>query len=267
MNYYERYCGDYARDTSHLSLAEHGAYTLMLDVYYSTEKALPADLGLLHRMCRAITKIEQASVNRVADEFFPVGQDGLRHNRRADRDIAKALPRIAKARDNGGKGGRPKKNPAGSEKPPEEKPNGFPETWGKETQQLTQPGEASPSPIPQTPSLEGVAIPSDTVRPPLPKTLTHETWNRWKKHLIQKGKPMTAEQEGLQLVKLGQHADPEAVVLDTIEKGRANLPPIGGHPSDQQQETPAQRRAKVAAEMFGNRSDDGVIDGTAERVA
>ncbi|AYQ89318.1 DUF1376 domain-containing protein [Burkholderia gladioli] len=26
MNYYERYCGDYQRDTAHLSLTEHGAF-------------------------------------------------------------------------------------------------------------------------------------------------------------------------------------------------------------------------------------------------
>lgn len=27
MNYYERHLGDYARDTGHLSIMEHGVYT------------------------------------------------------------------------------------------------------------------------------------------------------------------------------------------------------------------------------------------------
>lgn len=110
MNYYERYCGDYGRDTGHLSLAQHGAYTLMLDHYYATEKPLPASHALLYRICRSQTKAEQEAVRSVADEFFPVGDDGLRHNRRADEEIAEAKPRIAASRVNGKHGGRPKKN-------------------------------------------------------------------------------------------------------------------------------------------------------------
>ncbi len=30
MNYYERHLGDYAKDTAHLTMIEHGAYTLLL---------------------------------------------------------------------------------------------------------------------------------------------------------------------------------------------------------------------------------------------
>ena len=36
MNWYKRYIGDYQRDTGHLSMVEHGSYTLMLDTYYAT---------------------------------------------------------------------------------------------------------------------------------------------------------------------------------------------------------------------------------------
>ena len=52
MNYYERYCGDSQRDTAHLSLAEHGAYTMLLDVYLSVEKPLPKELSSLRRVER-----------------------------------------------------------------------------------------------------------------------------------------------------------------------------------------------------------------------
>src|SRR5690348_11040498 len=111
MNYYERYCGDYQRDTAHLSLAEHGAYTMLLDTYFSVEKPLPSDLASLYRVCRAMTRLEQQAVKAVADQFFPVSElDGLRHNARADREIAKARPKIEAARINGRKGGRPPKN-------------------------------------------------------------------------------------------------------------------------------------------------------------
>jgi uncharacterized phage protein (TIGR02220 family) len=124
LNYYERYCGDYARDTRDLSLLEHGVYTLLLDTYYSTEHPLPSELDRLYRICSAITPDEQRAVERVAERFFPMNGDGLRHNKRADVDIPAAQARIAKSRDNGKRGGRPKgsknknpkprKNPAGS---------------------------------------------------------------------------------------------------------------------------------------------------------
>ena len=108
LNYYERYCGDYQRDTAHLSLAEHGAYTMLLDTYFSVEKPLPTDLPSLHRVCRAMTRLEQQAVKSVAEQFFPISEiDGLRHNQRADREIAKARPKIEAARINGRKGGRP----------------------------------------------------------------------------------------------------------------------------------------------------------------
>lgn len=110
LNYYERYCGDYQRDTAHLSLAEHGAYTMLLDTYFSVEKPLPSDLPSLYRVCRAMTRLEQQAVKSVAEQFFPVSEvDGLRHNQRADREIAKARPKIEAARINGRKGGRPPK--------------------------------------------------------------------------------------------------------------------------------------------------------------
>lgn len=124
MNYYERYCGDYARDTCHLSLQEHGAYTVMLDTYYATETPLPADYKALYRICRAMTGQEREATRRVADEFFPVSQDGLRHNNRADEVIAKARKRIEAAKVNGGRGGRPQKEPTGLFS---ENPVGFPE--------------------------------------------------------------------------------------------------------------------------------------------
>jgi uncharacterized phage protein (TIGR02220 family) len=128
VNYYERYCGDYARDTGHLSLQEHGAYTVMLDTYYATETALPADYKALYRICRAMSGREQDAVRSVADQFFPVAEDGLRHNGRADKTIEKALKRINAAKGNGSLGGRPPKEPTGflEENPPglEQEPSG-----------------------------------------------------------------------------------------------------------------------------------------------
>jgi hypothetical protein len=63
MNYYERHIGDYARDTAHLSMLEHGAYSLLLDRYYMTERAIPTDEA--HRLARARTALERAAVSAV----------------------------------------------------------------------------------------------------------------------------------------------------------------------------------------------------------
>lgn len=113
MNFWNRWIGDYLRDTRGCSLAEHGAYALLLDEYYASEKPLPDDIDRLCRLCGAITEDERLAVERVVDAFFPLAEDGLRHNARADREVARAKPRIAIARENGRRGGRPRNNPLG----------------------------------------------------------------------------------------------------------------------------------------------------------
>ncbi len=87
MNWYPRFPGDYMRDTAHLSLVEHGVYNVLLDHYYSTGQPLPQPLSDLVRLCRAFEESERAAVQSIADKYFPVGDDGLRHNKRADRQL------------------------------------------------------------------------------------------------------------------------------------------------------------------------------------
>lgn len=111
MNFYKRYMSDYAKKTARLTLAQHGAYTLLLDEIYMTERPLPADVNELYRICRAMTKDEQSAVRFVADSYFPVGEDGFRHNQRASKELHLAAPSMEAARLNGSKGGRPKKEP------------------------------------------------------------------------------------------------------------------------------------------------------------
>ena len=145
MNYYERHLGDYARDTGHLSILEHGAYTLLLDRYYGTEQGIPADQA--HRIARARTKDEKAAVDVVLAEFFQL-VDGVWINRRAEEEIAKAHVKINAAKENGKKGGRPKGK---------QKPSGL--FVGSENE--TQPkAHHTPDTIHQTPEL--VAYESDT---------------------------------------------------------------------------------------------------------
>lgn len=75
MHYYTRHLGDYAKDTGHLSLIEHGAYTVLLDWSYASERALPVSEDEVFRICRAFKKPEQEAVRRVLTEFFPERQN------------------------------------------------------------------------------------------------------------------------------------------------------------------------------------------------
>lgn len=89
MNFYKRYMADYAKKTARLTLAQHGAYTLLLDEVYASEAPLPSGMDALYRVCRAMTKAEQEAVKSVAALFFPINEDGLRQNHRALVEIAK----------------------------------------------------------------------------------------------------------------------------------------------------------------------------------
>ena len=51
MEWYERRPTDYKEDTWHLTLAEHGAYNLLLDHYYSSENPLPNTDRALASIC------------------------------------------------------------------------------------------------------------------------------------------------------------------------------------------------------------------------
>ena len=108
MNYYQRHLGDYAKDTGHLTMLEHGAYSLLLDRYYSTEDGIPQDQA--HRICRARTPPEKQAVDVVLAEFFSI-IGGKWINRRAEEEIARMREQAKNSRDNGRLGGRPKREP------------------------------------------------------------------------------------------------------------------------------------------------------------
>jgi uncharacterized protein YdaU (DUF1376 family) len=113
LNYYRRYVGDFQRDTGHLSLTHVGAYDRLLDHYYATEGALPDEIDVLCRICRAVSDQERAAVREIVDHFFPVWKDKKRHNNRADHELAVSR----QARENGKEGGRPRKtgDPTGAQ--------------------------------------------------------------------------------------------------------------------------------------------------------
>jgi uncharacterized protein YdaU (DUF1376 family) len=83
------YWGDYIADTGHLTLAQHGAYILLMAHYYRTRRPLPANASVLHRVCRCTTDADKSSVDEVLAEFFTL-EDGLYRHNRIDRELAKS---------------------------------------------------------------------------------------------------------------------------------------------------------------------------------
>lgn len=98
MHSYTRHLGDYAKDTRQLSLTEHGAYNVLMDWCYSTERALPTDEKMLFRLCAAFTKDEQQAVLSVIDQFFQEQPDGW-VQKRIELELIKAHEKRGKAKD------------------------------------------------------------------------------------------------------------------------------------------------------------------------
>lgn len=107
MNFFKLYIGDYQRDTGTLTLAEHGAYMLMLQHYYATEKGLPTGREL-HRLLRAETRVERDAIDSVACKFWRMDDTGLVNDRALD-ELKKRDHQVAVNREVGKRGGRPKK--------------------------------------------------------------------------------------------------------------------------------------------------------------
>lgn len=96
MNYYAFHVGDYSSATRHLSMLEHGAYRLLLDVYYTRECPFPPALRDVCRLVAARGRQEEQAVRSVLEEFFTLTDDGWRHER-CDAEIARANEKKAKA--------------------------------------------------------------------------------------------------------------------------------------------------------------------------
>lgn len=108
MNYYNFHIGDYRRDTTHLSMLEHGAYRQLLDMYYLNETPIPTETQVVIRRLSARTQDEVNAVEIVLKEFFIETPDGYVH-KRCDADIAQYQAKADVNKVNGKLGGRPKK--------------------------------------------------------------------------------------------------------------------------------------------------------------
>ena len=127
MHYYQHNIGDYARDTGHLSVIEHGIYRLLLDWCYLNEKPITTEQAM--RIARGY----QVETQSVLSEFFKLESDGWTH-KRVIKEIDDYRVKAEKNRQNGAKGGRPKpnNNPVGSQSDAKHNPNQEPITNNQE---------------------------------------------------------------------------------------------------------------------------------------
>lgn len=83
--------GKYLGDTMHLTTVQHGAYFLLLMDYWK-RGALQNNEPQIAAICRMdATSIAWADAWAVLKSYFVAGADGLLHNHKADKEIAKAL--------------------------------------------------------------------------------------------------------------------------------------------------------------------------------
>lgn len=106
MHYYQRHIGDYTKDTSHLTLLEHGVYCRLIDIYCANEK--PISNKQKYRCIGARTKDEKEAVDNVLNDFFKLDEDNWTQ-KKCEEVIQDYRKKGNTSRVNGSKGGRPPK--------------------------------------------------------------------------------------------------------------------------------------------------------------
>jgi len=97
MHYYRFNIGDYKKDTGHLSIVEHGVYRQLIDLYYTNESPITADIRKLSRLISARANDEVQALNDVLDDFFTLDGDVYRHTR-CDNELKSLYAKSEKAR-------------------------------------------------------------------------------------------------------------------------------------------------------------------------
>lgn len=90
MKFWKRWIADIQAKTSALTLLERGAYSELLDHYYTEGGPISGDHALLYRICRAFEKHEREAIDKILSEYFKKTAAGKYLNRRAQEEIERA---------------------------------------------------------------------------------------------------------------------------------------------------------------------------------
>jgi uncharacterized protein YdaU (DUF1376 family) len=107
MHYYSFNIADWHLGTSHLSLEEEAVYFKLINHYYDTEQPIPKETQQVIRRLRLGN--HEVIVGLILNEFF-VLKDNSWHHVRCDKEIEDYHNKAETSRENGKKGGRPRKN-------------------------------------------------------------------------------------------------------------------------------------------------------------
>lgn len=108
LPYFPMFPTDFEAKTSHLSLAEDGAYNRLLRLAWMTPGcSLPADRAWVYRRLRAHSEADQAVVEAVIEEFFEV-ENGRLSNARLTKEWLAATEAHERRKSAGAKGGKAK---------------------------------------------------------------------------------------------------------------------------------------------------------------
>lgn len=116
MRYYQFNIADYRKDTAHLSIVEHYIYRQLIDWYYLDEKPIPKETQTVMRRL-SLDSSDASLLKNVLDDFFIERASGWNHSR-VDEDILAYKHKAAQNKENGKKGGRPKKQSVSSDDKP-----------------------------------------------------------------------------------------------------------------------------------------------------
>jgi len=257
VNYYKRHVGDYAKKAGHLSVLEHGVYTLLLDAYYDREQAPTRAEAVRISRCR--TPDELAALDAVLADFF-VLVDGRYVQARVEEEFVLAEQAAQRNRDNGKAGGRPRKpkgNPLGSERVTSGNPNESEKNPNPLIHQSTNPEKQK----------QGRAS-----APPCPEDVDPQTWTDWLALRRAKRAPVTATvvrearaEAGKAGMTFGQFLAVwcrrgsqglEADWLKPNERAGPAAPPQAGKQMQGLMALEAMKRERMA----GNRNPDGAAE-------
>lgn len=108
LPYFPMFPTDFEAKTSHLTLAEDGAYNRLLRLTWMTPGcSIPADRAWVYRRMRALTEVDQAVVETVIAEFFKEA-DGRLSNARLTLEWLAANEAHTRRKNAGAKGGKAK---------------------------------------------------------------------------------------------------------------------------------------------------------------
>lgn len=210
MHYYQHNIGDYRRDTSHLSMLEHGAYRLLMDWHYLSEEPIPKETNEVYRRLSARTEDERVAIQTVLKDYFEIGENGYFQGRCiAEIDAYRA--KAKRAMTNGKLGGRPPKTKEVILANPE-----------KTTSQANSITNKPINPLTNKVSKDTSADAR------MPDDLDVDAWTKWVDYRAKSRKPIKPVSIlAAQLKLAGFGADQMAVVDESIANGWQGIFPLG----------------------------------------